>query len=114
MPVSVILFPWQTVVVDDKMLIVGLGSTTIGIEVVLVQVPFEAVTVNMVEEPGYKVILEPVCAPGSQVKVFVPDAIRLTLLPEQILVGVALALIDGTGFTSRFKVLVLAQGPFVL
>ncbi len=60
MPVSVTLLPWQTVVVDDKMLIVGLGSTTIGIEVVLVQVPFEAVTVNMVEEPGYKVMLEPV------------------------------------------------------
>lgn len=71
-------------------------------------------TVYVVVTPGVTVTADPVNPPGFQVQVDAPDALKATVapLPEQIDVGVAVALIVGVGFTNKVTVLVFVQPPF--
>ena len=68
----------------------------------------------MVEKFGNTVKLAIENPPGSQVYVMAPVTNRFTPVPAHIWLGLALALSNGSGFTTRATVLVLEQAPLVL
>ena len=58
----------------------------------------EPVTVYMVVTVGLTTVVGPVVAPGFQVYDAAPIAVRVELLPIQIIVGLAVAVIVGLDF----------------
>ena len=76
----------------------------------LVQLPFEATTVQFVDELGNNTTFDPGKGPpGYQEQVIAPTAFNETLLPEHTKVGEPLANTTGKLFTTTLSVAVLGQ-----
>ena len=112
--VNVELLPMQIIVGDALAVIVGLGIMLIEMVVVFEQEPLFPVTVYAVVIVGVTTILAPVKAPGFQVYVVAPDAVKVADVPAQIAVAEATAVTVRVGFTVKFNVLVAVQPNVVL
>jgi hypothetical protein len=88
---------------------VGSGFTIRLTVCVLVQFPLAPVTVYIVVVVGETTTLLPVSAPGFQVYDPAPVAVSVELPPIQIAVGDALAVMVGSGVTTRLTVCVDVQ-----
>jgi hypothetical protein len=95
-------------------LTVGVGIT-FKLTVVLAEQPKALVptTLNIVVTPGVTVTIAPFKFPGFQVYVAAPVAVNVAVLPLQITVGFAVALIVGNGLTTTVIVVLLVHAPFV-
>jgi hypothetical protein len=91
---------------------VGSGVTTRLTVLVDVQLNALApVNVYVVVTDGDTETVVPMSAPGFQVYESAPDPVSVALLPAQILVGLAVAVSVGTGFTINARVPVLEHAP---
>ena len=72
-------------------------------DAVLVQLPFEAVTVYVVLAVGITITVAPDCPPGFQAYVVPPLAVSVAAFPEQIVFPEAVTDGFGTGVTVMFE-----------
>lgn len=108
------LFPKQIEGLETVALTVGVGIT-FKLTVVLDEQPKELVptTLNTVDTVGETVTEEPFKLPGFHVYVAAPVAFNVAVLPLQIVVGDAVALIVGKGLTTTVTVALLVHAPLV-
>jgi len=92
---------------------VGVLLTITVTDAMAEQVPLVPVTVYVIVDEGVTVLLEPVPNPLDQLYVLAPFAVKIELLPEQIVDGLAVIVITGVGFTVTVIVAVLEHDPLL-